>query len=484
MAAGIRQRHSRRCKGGRCQCPWEAFVYSKRDGKTRETFPTQSAAKAWRNDASMAVRKMLLRVPTTITVEEAAEAWLEGARAGWIRNRSSDPYKPAAIRAYEASLRLRVKPALGSMRLSTVTRNHLQDLVDGLMAEACEPSTIVVTITSLRVIYKRALARGDVAVNPATGLQLPAVRGRRSRIASPQECAKLLDALPVRDRALWATAMFAGLRRGELMALRIEDISMGRGVIDVRRGWDTLEGEITTKSGRERKVPIAAALRDYLDAHLLGLDWSEGLVFGVTAVSPFNGTPLMKRAGRAWEAAALKRITLHECRHTFASLMIAAGVNAKALSTYMGHANISITFDHYGHLMPGSEDEAAGMLDSYLARRTPDSRRSQSFDAALQSSRQRAQQGAIYRSELQRIAPYEGIARMVVGRRQALGLTRRELATRAGMSLSAISRIESGQHPASVTTLRRLAEAFEVELVVGFDGQPAQIGESELVAVS
>ena len=59
---------------------------------------------------------------------------------------------------------------------------------------------------------------------------------------------------------------------------------------------------------------------------------------------------------------------MHECRHTFASLMIAAGVNAKALSTYMGHATIGITLDRYGHLMPGNEDEAASMLDAYLAR--------------------------------------------------------------------------------------------------------------------
>jgi integrase len=63
----------------------------------------------------------------------------------------------------------------------------------------------------------------------------------------------------------------------------------------------------------------------------------------------------------------LNRITLHECRHTFASLMIAAGVNAKALSTFMGHAAIGITLDRYGHLMPGSEAEAAGLLDAYLA---------------------------------------------------------------------------------------------------------------------
>lgn len=64
----------------------------------------------------------------------------------------------------------------------------------------------------------------------------------------------------------------------------------------------------------------------------------------------------------------LEPIGLHEARHTFASLMIAAGVNAKALSTFMGHSSIQITLDRYGHLMPGSEEEAAGLLDAYLAR--------------------------------------------------------------------------------------------------------------------
>ena len=75
---------------------------------------------------------------------------------------------------------------------------------------------------------------------------------------------------------------------------------------------------------------------------------------------------ISQRANRAWKDARLNPITLHECRHTFASLMIAAGVNAKALSTFMGHANISITLDRYGHLMPGAEDEAAALMDAYL----------------------------------------------------------------------------------------------------------------------
>ena len=118
-------------------------------------------------------------------------------------------------------------------------------------------------------------------------------------------------------------------------------------------------------------MPIAAALRDYLDEHLLGVGWRDrpdGLVFGSAPRVPFTGTPTAQRASKAWTKARLEQITLHECRHTFASLMIAAGVNAKALSTYMGHANISITLDRYGHLMPGNEEEAASMLDAYMAR--------------------------------------------------------------------------------------------------------------------
>jgi integrase len=75
-----------------------------------------------------------------------------------------------------------------------------------------------------------------------------------------------------------------------------------------------------------------------------------------------------EQAARTWGKAGLARLMLHAARHTYASLMIAAGVNAKALSTFMGHANIGITLDVYGHLMPGSEAQAAELLNTSLAR--------------------------------------------------------------------------------------------------------------------
>jgi integrase len=82
----------------------------------------------------------------------------------------------------------------------------------------------------------------------------------------------------------------------------------------------------------------------------------------------------MRRARLRWTKAGLAELGLLEARHTFASMMIAAGVNAKALSTYMGHSSITITLDRYGHLMPGNEDEAAALLDAYLLRADSDAR--------------------------------------------------------------------------------------------------------------
>jgi ribosome-binding protein aMBF1 (putative translation factor) len=99
-------------------------------------------------------------------------------------------------------------------------------------------------------------------------------------------------------------------------------------------------------------------------------------------------------------------------------------------------------------------------------------------------SRRRAASSAAYREELERIAPYEGIARIVIARRQTLALTQQQLAERVGTTHSVISRIESGQNPISVTTLRRLAAAFDTHLVVGFGDHLANLRESELVAVS
>jgi integrase len=375
MAPGIQVRHSKLCPtrtGAACRCKptYQANVWSAREGKRIfKTFPTLAAAKAWRADTQVALRRGTVRAGSSPPLRAAAEGWLAGVHSGAIRNRSGHRYKPSAIRGYEAALVSRVLPALGNERLTDVRRIDLQDFADDLCAEGLDPSTVRNTLMPLRAIFRRALARGEVAVNPTTGLELPAVEGRRARIASAAAAAALLGALAERDRALWATALYAGLRRGELLALRWEDVNLAAGVIRVERAWDAKEGIVAPKSrAAVRTVPIAAVLRDYLVEHKLRSGRRVGLAFGTNYAQPFTPSNVRKRANATWLRAGLEPIGLHECRHTFASLMIAAGVNAKALSTYMGHSSVTITLDRYGHLMPGNEGEAAALLDGYLAR--------------------------------------------------------------------------------------------------------------------
>jgi integrase len=181
--------------------------------------------------------------------------------------------------------------------------------------------------------------------------------------------------------------MYAGLRRGELRALRWSDVDLKAKVIHVRRGWDDKEGEQDGKSdAAERDVPILDLLAAELTAHILRSGRrGDGLVFGLTAEQPFYPATVRRHALAAWEAAnerqtaeakrrglvppaPLAPIGLHEARHTCASMFIASGANPKVIQKVMGHASIAMTFDHYGHLFPGGLDEAAEAANAYLAR--------------------------------------------------------------------------------------------------------------------
>jgi integrase len=141
-----------------------------------------------------------------------------------------------------------------------------------------------------------------------------------------------------------------------------------------------------SEAGR-RSVPIVGVLRDLLVEWRMECGWSDepdAYVFGVRRFDPFDESAARRRRLTAWKLAnaeeakwaeeegrdleLVEPIGLHEARHVCASIMIAAGVNVKALSTYLGHSSITITLDRYGHLMPGNEAEATSLIDDYLAR--------------------------------------------------------------------------------------------------------------------
>jgi integrase len=373
-STGIRTRHGRACAsrtGRACNChpSYEAWVWSPRDRrKIRRTFETLAAAKGWRHDAASGVRKGTVQAPTRQTLEQAAEAWLAGAKTGAVRTRSGGVYKPAVLRNYERDLRAYVLPDLGAHPLARIRRADLQTLVDRLLGAGRGASKIHAVVMPVRAICRHAIERDELLVNPTSNLRLPAATGRRERVASPGEVAELLDALPEDLQALYAAAAYGGLRRGELRALRVVDVDYPAvTLIRVERGWDDVEGPIGPKSQKgERSVPVAAALRRYLleEKMRTGRDGEE-LLFGRTSTEPFTPTHVRERALAAWRAAGLEPIGLHELRHTYVSLMHAAGCSLEEIGDYIGHSSTYIT-DRYRHLLEGERGRAADKLDALL----------------------------------------------------------------------------------------------------------------------
>lgn len=397
MAEGIRKRHSKGCsarEGGRCNCNggWEASIYLAREGKRiTKTFGREAEAKSWRVEAKRAAENGTLRATArdARTLAGALREFVAGMQAGTVRPKGRERYKPNTIRSYERALRVHIgQSAVAGIKVAEVRRRDLQAFADELLGTDLSAGTVSNILNPIQAFYRWEIDRDELTYNPSERIDLPNGDSKRpKRIASPEEAAALLAALDAGDRPVWATAFYAGLRRGELQALRVCDIDLESNLIAVERGWDQVEGVIEPKSRAGRRtVPLLAILRDYLDKHLSRTGRSgEDLVFGRLPEQAFYASTVDGRAKRAWAAAnerereatkdndrepeLLTPISLHRCRHTFASLLIDSGANPKAIQDFMGHSKIQTTFDVYGHLLPGSHDEVRERMDAYLRRR-------------------------------------------------------------------------------------------------------------------
>jgi integrase len=391
MATGLRKRHSRTCVTGKdegctCRPSWEARVWSRRagpDGKggtISKSFPTYAAAKGWREDATHANRRGRLRPATKKRLREALVELLDGMRDGTIRSARRKPYRPSTIRSYERATGLfpemrvrapeRLCERLGDVQLSELQRGDVQDYVDRLVADGWDPSTVANQLDVLRCVFRRARQRDEVAHDPLERLDLPEPEGMRDRVAGPEEAERLIAAAPEGDRALWATLLYAGLRRGEARALRVRDVDLDAREIHVERVWDDAEGELDgakTDAGT-RTVPIFAPLAEVLGPHLLVKP--DALCFGRDDQHPFEPSSVRRRAREAWEQLALPGITPHECRHSACSIWIALGItNPKQLCEWAGHTGVAMTFDRYGHLLDGAREQAVAQADAAWAAR-------------------------------------------------------------------------------------------------------------------
>lgn len=358
-------RHQKGCathEGGRCRCV-PSYYAQARDSSTGKvvkspTKPTLNEAAGWLSDFKRGRIAAATHVPT---FDELCERFLDEASSGLARAKRGGPYALRTLITYRQWWERYIRDDIGRTKVDQLTAPDWQGLINRLHSQGgLSTNTISTVMMVVRATYRWACApaRRLLTVNETIGLELPAPDEKaRDRIATPTEGAALIAALDSQPgtKIAYALAMYGGLRRVELLACTWEWIDFERGIIDVRKS--------KSKAGI-RRVPMAGPLRALL------IEWKLRQVGTPGAVVTTGYSSILRWAGMLFRLHELEPIGLHECRHTYASFMIAAGVNAKAISTYLGHASIAITMDRYGHLMPGAEHEAAGMLDAYLARRT------------------------------------------------------------------------------------------------------------------
>jgi integrase len=402
--SGIVVIHSRRCPqssrntlSGPCDCrpTYEPWVWdTQANRKLRERFDTLSAAKLWRQDALVGLRQGVLRAPTATTVRSAAEQLVKGMRDGSILNRSRRPYRPSTCRDYERILNQYIlcDCQFANRKLGAVRWEHMQAFVDHLREQSLSPSTIHNILDPLRVIFHRA--RREIAVNPMLDLELPAVTGRRERIEPTTVAVQMIEMLPDSEQALWATALFVALRRGELRALRVLDIDFENDVINVRRGWDPVEGIIELKSeAGYRSPPMAGIVREKLRAHIMRTGRrGEDFVFGRTATEPFYPSTVRARAMTAWgwrqtckrvpgltkggnpktktewikaRKDALEPLSPHEARHCAITYFIQSDFDMEESRAWAGHADIRMTI-RYTHVQKDAQKAAKRKLDAFI----------------------------------------------------------------------------------------------------------------------
>jgi integrase len=232
-------------------------------------------------------------------------------------------------------------------------------------------------LTPLSGIFRFAVRKGWRSDNPIRNLEAdekPAIESRQKRILEEKEIRQLIEQTPAKYRPVIRTAVFTGLRLGELLGLKWSDVDFGAGMIRVQRQL-TQQGELAqpkTASGK-RQVVVFPDLARYLREHRLSSPFSaEGdFVFATREGTPFLQGNVTKR-GLDKGAAKLNRVgepklRMHDLRHCFASMLIAAGADVVFVARQLGHANPAITLRVYAHLFD-SEAQGTRMRDALEAR--------------------------------------------------------------------------------------------------------------------
>ena len=298
--------------------------------------------------------------------------------------------RPTTFLSYKGHVERHLVPALGRIPLQQLSGAHINAFYAKLLGEntaeqkrQISPSTVRRIHATLHRAMKDAVRWNQIMRSPADAADPPRSSSAdcEMKVWSAQELKAFLTAQrESRLYPLWLTLATTGMRRGEVLGLRWEDVELGAGTISIRQtrvmtGYQPLLSTPKTRRGR-RQVALdpatVAALSENrrrqrlerLEAEAPGKE--SGFVFTREDGEPYHPERVSKLFTGAAKRAGLPRIRLHDLRHTYASLALAAGVHPKVVSERLGHANIGITLDCYSHCLPALSEEAACRVAALL----------------------------------------------------------------------------------------------------------------------
>jgi integrase len=337
------------------------------------------------------------------TEEEARKALREaraGADAGlvfdagtvtlgsYLDRRLADSVKDTArqrtYERYESIIRVHIKPAIGRVKLKALTPAHARALYRQKLDAGLSPRTVNYVHVTLHKALSQAMSDGLVPRNAAQ-VKAPGPDKPEIRPLSPDQARKLIKtAYATGDRyaALYVLALHTGLREGEMLGLRWDelDLESSTPTLQVRRTLsETRTGHKfeLLKSGRGRSTKLSRKAVDALRSHrakqvkeklrLGSLRQDNELVFPTTTGTTTSGTNLLGRYFRpVLKRAELPAVRLHDLRHTCATILLMAGKHPKYVQELLGHVSISITLDTYSHVIEGMDGRLGDATDEAL----------------------------------------------------------------------------------------------------------------------
>lgn len=299
----------------------------------------------------------------------------------WLTNTIKRTVRPRTFAGYEQTIRLHVKPTIGRILLQKLSPQHVEAMLNELELKGLGLRTVAYTRTVLRTALNQALKWGLVARNAASLVDPPRYKAKEISTLTSEEIQMFLEAIKDnRLETLYFIALALGLREGEALGLRWQDIDFTNKKLMVKFAIQRFDGKlqlVEPKTERsKRTLPLTEIIITSLRNHgrkqlseklLAGSNWVEtDLVFTTTKGTPLDGSTVIHRLQKILQDAGLPKYRFHDLRHSCASLLLSQGVPARTIMEILGHSQINLTMNTYAHVMPEMKTEAISLMDNIL----------------------------------------------------------------------------------------------------------------------